>query len=245
MCIIILNRIGRLPISTLKESAKNNPDGGGIMYENKGKIYMERSLDTKKIIEVYYLLRDYYPNKPLFIHFRIATDGDIDVQNCHPYKVSNKVSVMHNGILINYSNRNTDQSDTRLFIGDILSNIPEEQLYTNWMRKLLQQAIGQYNKLVFLNSQGRFMIVNEDMGHWDKQKLNWFSNITYQRPLRKKGKKVFITPSPPLSRRTTAVYPKFEFCDVCGAEVYPWENKMCVSCSSAYNAVTDFEKDTD
>ncbi len=181
MCIIIINKEGMLNKSILDTSKKLHGDGAGLMYSNaNNELVVEKSLDPNQIIKTYKKIRKAAPTTPIVLHFRYATDGDIDDENCHPYPVTKNVAVVHNGILTTYKNRNTNMSDTRLFILDILQYIPEKELFTHWMIKLLQQAIDA-NKLVFMKKDGQIMIVNEDLGHWDEEKKNWFSNSTYKK----------------------------------------------------------------
>ena len=59
----------------------------------------------------------------LVLHFRYATDGYIDVPNCHPFGYVesdlNKCYLMHNGVMNKYRRRDR-HSDTYHFVNDYL-----------------------------------------------------------------------------------------------------------------------------
>ena len=179
MCIAILNKSGQLGKKELHQASQSNPDGAGMMYSDGRKIHVFKSLINKEVIEKYREFRSKDNHTPVVLHFRIATDGGITQENVHPYKINDQVQLVHNGILQNYSGKKTAMSDTRLFIADILSLIPTKEIFTNHMLKLIGQAIG-YNKFILLRNNGEWAIVNESLGHWDKEKNNWFSNTSYK-----------------------------------------------------------------
>jgi len=117
---------------------------------------------------------------PMIIHFRIATSGRIDEDNCHPFQVTPDIVMAHNGILDNAEPTSTI-SDTRVFIGEVLSDLPEGFLWNYGIQRLISGFIGD-SKLVFLDRYGMYRFVNENLGHWDKHHSNWFSNYSYAMP---------------------------------------------------------------
>ena len=181
MCIIIVNKRGMLSDAILKESNKANPDGAGLMFSVDNHIYMYKNLDGKKIIRAYKVAREEFPDVPMFLHFRISSSGEVDIPNCHPFRVNRETVLMHNGVLHDYTVYDSPVNDTRLFIKKVLSKIPQSQLFTSWMQALVEKAIGGGNKFVMLKRNGEWCIFNEKAGHWVDE--NWFSNYSYQTPM--------------------------------------------------------------
>lgn len=244
MCIIILNKTGILPKEHFENSIWRNKDGAGLMYAVDGKLHTFKSLKPKEVVEEYYRLREKYNDVPIGIHFRLETDGGINTENCHPYEVNSETMLMHNGILGRYSNMQTNMSDTRLFIADILSRIPTATIFTNHMLKLIAQAIGVGNKFLLINKHGSYAIVNEGSGHWDDNKENWYSNDSYKpwEPLgyvkgtySKKGKRGRkAKAATPKYGREVDFYPRYnDFCEYCEKQIYSIfeiERRCCNDC---------------
>ena len=182
MCIIILNKKGKLSEKVLQQASLSNRDGAGIMYAVNGKIHVRKSLDNNDIIAEYNRVRKDFPDIAIGLHFRIKTDGEIDTANCHPYKVNEGTYLMHNGILRDYSGLNTAESDTRLFIHDVLKHVPGKTLLKPYMVNLIRQAIGGNNKFLIMRATGQYLLVNEKVGHYDEAGDNWFSNSSYCSP---------------------------------------------------------------
>lgn len=244
MCIIIYNKQDKLKSSVIKEASKSNPDGAGIMYSLNNKLNVFKNRKNGKVIDEYYRIRKLYPNILIVLHFRIATDGGINDKNCHPYLVNDKTALMHNGILTNYCNRNTAMSDTRLFIKDVLMHFDNSVLWTDPMISLIRQAVGYGNKLVLLRNDGTSVILNEHLGHWDKDKENWFSNSSYKEYLvtslsRERESCIPYTASGWNSKRGEVKPLDNEMCDYCGKMLYSWyerDKHTCTTCLTALNA---------
>jgi hypothetical protein len=161
----------------LKTCWENNTDGAGILYVEDGRLEVYKELHSfKKFIKTYNEIR--MVNKDnMVLHFRIATHGGVDHDNCHPFLVNNNLGFVHNGIIRDLVGHSKDKSDTNLFC-EMLRTLPKGWERNEAMYKLVGSAIGFYNKLIFLNNQGEFKIVNEHEGVWDMG--CWFSNRTYK-----------------------------------------------------------------
>ena len=180
MCIAIANgRKTTLKKQWIKNSWDNNGDGAGIMWlnkDNKLEFFKElKSFDTyyQKYIEV----RQNFPKSNLLLHFRISTHGKINETNCHPFVVSDEVGFIHNG-MIHQVERNVDYSDTYMFNELILKKLPKGFQHCEATKELLESYIDS-SKLVFLDTNNTFSIVNEQAGHWVND--CWFSNTSYQK----------------------------------------------------------------
>jgi predicted glutamine amidotransferase len=182
MCIIIVNKYGTLDKETMQRCATANPDGAGIMYSDGNNLIILKSLKGAEIIDKYYELRNEQHHKGnICLHFRIATDGLINIDNCHPYTVSKKVALMHNGILSHFSGWKGKDSDTALFIKHTLKGaFSDRQLMSEQMSYLLELSIGFGNKFALMNNSGEVVIINSSKGEWNKDKTTWYSNSTYK-----------------------------------------------------------------
>lgn len=149
-----------------------NSDGGGFAYVRKGKVKIVKSLMKWKTWEdAYYTAREANPDSPFLVHFRIRSAGSNTADNTHPYALKTG-AVIHNGTLTGSgADWYRGPSDTAKFV----EKFGEHLTYDNVLsKKLAMEAAIGYNKLAFLFNNGKFVIVNEDAGHWDDGV--WYSN---------------------------------------------------------------------
>jgi hypothetical protein len=128
---------------------------------------------------------------PLILHFRWATHGEVNVENCHPFELKDG-ALIHNGVISgmgtsSYSKYYTppkgkaceaecdDRSDTREFVEDYLADMGVSELLS--AKKLIEHTIG-YSKLVTIHHDGSVHIFNERSGHW--RNGVWYSNDSYK-----------------------------------------------------------------
>jgi len=180
MCIAILNTKGvTLKREVLNNCWKNNGDGAGILYmsDNKMQVFKEmKSFDT--FYDEYLRIRKSVSKQNIVLHFRISTHGKVNETNCHPFLVSDDLGFVHNGMIYNVR-ENKEYSDTYMFNETILKKLKDGFEYDEDILDMLQLYIGSGSKLIFLNSDDDYAIVNEKAGHWH---LNcWFSNTSYQK----------------------------------------------------------------
>jgi len=172
MCLIIHSETGDFANfeNHLQSTIKKNPHGWGFMALNKGKVLSGKFAKANMADVLAICDRLYHMQSPAFIHFRLATSGEISETLAHPYKVG-KGALMHNGILpMKYEPpKNSKLNDTLTFINthrDILGKIR-----TN--TKAIADIIGRNNKFAWLDSGGP-LIVNRDSGI--EYKGLWVSN---------------------------------------------------------------------
>lgn len=115
------------------------------------------------------------------VHFRFATHGAVNTDNCHPFQVSETISIIHNGVLAWRSNEK--QSDTACFVADTLQPVANHgmELFRNpAFRAMTEKAIGDHNKMVMLSACGEVVILNEhkSSAHWANGA--WWSNRGYE-----------------------------------------------------------------
>jgi len=167
-----------------KISANANPDGFGFAIHAGVAIIKDHDMDFEKLWMRWDDLRKTYKGPAMF-HFRIATHGSLNVDNCHPFDVGdNPQNVLgHNGILPLTMPLNDNRSDTKLFAEIVLPHIGGVKSLDNpqKLEELGQWASG--NKLVILSvdedTENDWYIVNEHLGHW-KDNI-WWSNNSYVR----------------------------------------------------------------
>lgn len=174
MCIAILKPKG-VPISkeTLETCCKTNPDGMGFAYIDGNKMYIKK----------YMKFEDFYPDfekvqdkSTMLIHFRIATHGKVEVNNCHPFWLNKRMALVHNGIISGYGNKES-KSDTRDFIDRVIGKISWKEMKNPAYRELVGKAIG-YSKFAILDITGQYWIINESSGYWHEG--IWYSNKSYE-----------------------------------------------------------------
>ena len=179
MCIVIVKTEKTdIPKKQLKESFDNNRDGSGYLFAMNGNLTIKKG---------FFVFNDFYDNysrdmerfnNPIsIIHFRITTHGLTNKLNCHPFLVNDEIGFAHNG-MIDFVDNHKKKSDTMMFRNDILRNMPSEWIFNDSVLKLMEESIGN-SKLAFLDRNGNYRIVNEGLGHWNKNDTIWYSNKSY------------------------------------------------------------------
>lgn len=219
MCIAINSTKGTTPKrNELEISFDNNPDGAGYCFARKGKLIIRKAFFT---FEEFYqsYLADNIQGQNKLIHFRIATSGKVNELNCHPFKITDEIAFIHNGIIPNYGDK--IENDTLQFSKEILKPIFSEYgvdiLKRKSFRQTLVKLIGQ-SKLAFLDNEGNSYIINEKMGH-SKNGI-WFSNNSYK----EYGNLVSYYPN------NYQYYQTDGFCLDCDIELNKGEYEVCNTC---------------
>ena len=91
MCIIAMIPAGKqINKNTLENMTNNNPDGSGIAWIQDNKIKTYKTMDNDKFInKALEIQSKFCKDSDILIHCRIATSGKTDLDNCHPFKISN------------------------------------------------------------------------------------------------------------------------------------------------------------
>ncbi len=164
---------------TLYQCYRANPHGMGLMFSFNGELRTYKSMNFKTFKREFNTLRKIYPLSNFCLHFRIATSGDIDLPNQHPFYIGPSLAMMHNGILHGYGY--ADINDTRDFITSELSPLYVRYSPSFFFRDAvirdLGKHIGRYNKFLLMRETGEVAIINEDSGYWIGG--IWFSNLDF------------------------------------------------------------------
>lgn len=185
MCILVLQRAGQTIVKKrLKAMYDNNPDGAGFAYVNtdhlgKKKLITYKSMVFNKFYKKLRRAERLNPESNFLIHTRIATSGELSTHNCHPFQINHDVVMGHNGI-ISAARRDPDglDNDTRMFVRDTVQELPEDFMYNNAICDMMGSYIGAGSKLIFLNVDNEYVIINEDKGNWVDDV--WYSNTSYK-----------------------------------------------------------------
>jgi hypothetical protein len=180
MCIAILNTKGTtLKKELLHNCWKNNGDGAGLLFINDDK-QLETFKEMKSFTNFYNKyqeVRKLYGKRNIVLHFRISTHGRVNETNCHPFLVDDSVGFVHNGMIYDVPNH-TDFSDTYMFNELVLKEFKQGFHNNTVVLDIIADFIGNGSKLVFLDVEDNWTIVNEDAGHWNLG--CWFSNSSYK-----------------------------------------------------------------
>lgn len=164
--MVISEKIIRLCMS-------RNPNGNGVAFINKkGVVEAEKSADFSEAGKVSFIKRYYEiarqkhtAKHPMLLHFRVATQGVINKNNCHPFNVKGGM-LIHNGTLFTTSDgKFAEKSDTGAFAERYGGKLSYD--FVNANKEGLQEALG-YNKLAFLYDGGHTVLINQRL--WDKSK---------------------------------------------------------------------------
>lgn len=172
MCVIIASPEGKLPTDEVMErSMHDNPHGWGLMYFDGETLNVSKGMKYEAIKPLLKAVE----GKAYALHLRWATHGPKVEDNCHPFRVSDGLYMMHNGVIDSVEISNPVRSDSFHFalklrdMGLTKDNINQQPIYN-----AIADMIGYGNKLVFMDSSGDTHIINEDMGMWDNG--IWHSN---------------------------------------------------------------------
>jgi len=125
-------------------SFTGNPDSEGAFF-GKRTVKSLYKIDFTKYSE------EIEKSKMIVTHQRLATHGDISEENCHPFKINNCYSLVHNGI-ISFAG-NTDQSDS-LLLADLLGLELKNKPMAKSIKAVISQHYGSYSVAIFnKNSQ--------------------------------------------------------------------------------------------
>ncbi len=181
MCIAIYKPVGEdIDYDTFVKCWESNPHGAGHIHINsEGKLDIFKTLDFDEWWEQYQIDLERCPTTDFVIHFRYATQGDIDMDNCHPFWIDSHHAFVHNGTVRNApDDPDKKKSDTVMFNETILQNLPIDWLENFAIKELIEEYIG-FSKLIVMNDWGEVEIFNAHKGEWVGN--IWYSNDYYKK----------------------------------------------------------------
>ena len=188
-----------IPVHHLENGYEGNPMGCGFCWPDGGKVKIVKGMYSFK--EFLALYKDIEARgTPMLIHFRMATHGGKNEFNCHPFSMANeKFALIHNGVIPIATSKDSsgrEMSDTHTFAALVMEPMlhaginPKKPAF----RFLVEQTVGNGNKICVMNAEGEVMIYNMSQGDFEdavdkdghELKINgnvvkiWYSNCCYK-----------------------------------------------------------------
>lgn len=127
MCVIIHKPENcQIDLDILDDCYFHNPDGFGLTYLDRksGKLIVKRGMCSRsKIKRVFQKYNQESEGAEMLLHFRYATHGHVDKDNCHPFRgqlytptepnFGQHFTLVHNGVIHSLQPRYEHWSDTR------------------------------------------------------------------------------------------------------------------------------------
>lgn len=177
MCIAIAKKItGTITDEAMKNSFAKNPHGAGFAYVNpEGKVVVRKGWFTLDDFVAAYRKAEaeFGKDSPFLLHFRWATCGPKNAENCHPFTYEHG-AMMHNG---HFFTSYGEKSDSREFAEEMGFYFTKENMVQRMAA--IEDAVG-HNKIVTLFADKTFGIVNEKAGYWEDDV--WYSNDCFRSP---------------------------------------------------------------
>ena len=191
MCVIIYkDKKTNLDFETVRLASISNPDGVGVAINDGDtwtiKKYMYPSRQQLKT------LCNNLQDKEAILHFRIATSGGINLDNCQPFLFDNDRQVLfHNGVIYSLNGISSHKSDTRLLI-DILET--NKQDINNILFNISEKS---NNKFILLDANNNIQF----FGEYKQYKGLYCSNLNFvPRP---------ATPATPKGKEKEPIYKNY------------------------------------
>lgn len=150
----------------LRDVYASNRDGVGVMYAEGGRVHVYKALPATaaEFVEFY---DQHARGRACMVHARMQTHGDVDLGNCHPYRVTDDAWLAHNGILSTGNDWDKSRSDTWHFIRHViapaLESDPARALDPVW-QSFIGDLIGRNNKFGIVTSAGDSIVINRESG---------------------------------------------------------------------------------
>ncbi len=176
MCIAIYKPAGTWASKEqLRNSFEANPHGAGYAYLDGTLMTIKKGFFTWRAFWKSYK-SDITAEMQALIHFRIATMGEKNTENCHPFDLGNGV-LMHNGPRLNYQHCAGDdkRSDSRQFAEDFIAGMDSSQVRR--ILPMIESFIGT-EKVVMMFDNGEVLIAGEKQGYW--RNGIWWSNTSFE-----------------------------------------------------------------
>ena len=191
MCIAIIKpKNVDLPSEyILRICFNNNPDGAGFAFNRNGKNYIHKGFFTFDGFIKALKRCDIKKEESALIHFRVATHGKINIDNCHPfpltdkfYKMTNPYIVTSNDVMIHNGKLNikitSSMYSDSMHIAKSLYEL-DRNTYKEFINFIIRptEKNKRGNRIGILTNVG----VTEQYGEgWIKEHGIWYSNDSYK-----------------------------------------------------------------
>ena len=173
MCIAIYKPESKtITEDVLRLCYKNNPHGAGFAFADGERVHIRKGyFSFTGFMKVY----ERYKDMPMVIHFRYATVGRKSKANCHPFRLNEKMAIVHNGTLHQYQPMMRGESDSRHFARNILKPALDDNPDFDLNEHSAEIAP---SRMIVFRSDAQAQIINERLGEWAGSV--WFSNTYYR-----------------------------------------------------------------
>lgn len=231
MCIIIAAPEGKkISQETFELCADANPHGCGYSFINNSKIVIKKGLFTpQKLYSMYE--KDYNDKRKFLIHFRYISIGTKSIVNCHPFNISNKYALTHNGTM-HHVETHKKFSDSLMF-SKLVEKLPNKWENNNSIMELLDEYV-RSSKICILTNYNKFIFIGNEKS-WVNDDGVMYSNCGYKKVDKTP---VIYTPMRYAYNYDFYKYPQRKFSNkykICGLEII-YESKhskdTCFYCST-------------
>lgn len=173
----------------LETCFEHNHDGAGIMYQEKGRVHIQKGfMDFKSFWEV---AKNLPTDVDRVFHFRIATSGKVSPGICHPFPICDdykkmkfidstcSMALAHNGVLSKYTpadGMKDNKSDTMVFTKEVINNLDDGMLIQN---TAVRELIENYTTSRFAIMDGHEVYLIGDFEQSEDSKAI-YSNDSYK-----------------------------------------------------------------
>ena len=179
MCIAITKPAATKPDWAAYQNGFNaNRDGWGFAVPDNGRVLIRKDLSTFADFRTAF---EPYSDRDALIHFRIKSAGEISKRNCHPFRISQDMAMIHNGTIPIACNLIKAKSDTWHFVKQVLRPMHESDPRFCWnpgSQFIAEQYLGT-NKVAYLTAAGEFCVWNKHLGT-ETDDGHWYSNGTFK-----------------------------------------------------------------
>lgn len=175
MCLIIhAGKKQPIPHHIVQTAIPRNKDGWGVVWHANGHTHSKKSLDMTKLEPFLKKIEDY----ERLVHLRLRTQGQVTLDNCHPFKIHEGLYFMHNGMMSEFNDVKEGLSDTALFAYSILkpaaNGRPHDEVLTEfWFRSMIDHYAGTHQRFALMDAMGRV----HRSGSWTHHASGvWLSN---------------------------------------------------------------------
>jgi len=187
MCqIIVADSRVVIPGELLVSESRTNKDGWGVMGVNKKgtRMNVAKGMDHSRLPKV---VEQFGEARPRAVHVRYATQGKVNLDNCHPFDLwpqerAGQVTIMHNGVLSGskWDDETGEKSDTAMFVGWLgqMTSDMEMDKAVNFLVDIIP-IVDSYSRYLVMTSQGQ--ILRFGKWHWQASYEVWTSTDIWHR----------------------------------------------------------------
>jgi len=163
----------------LSNAYNNNKDNAGFAYVKEEKVIVHRGY--RSFENFYSAYSSVGIDCPRLIHFTNINKEELKTRaNCHPFEIiTNDLCMAHAGPVFGFNNTDNN-TEAKLLVNEVIKPLMVDKTYkyvrNSHIRWLLDEAVGSSNKMVFLDKDGMFTIINPQAGYFERDNNIWFNS---------------------------------------------------------------------